>query len=122
MEVKSDRDALSPAYQKKLFTAAALLQDRHSSLRVIDAGEIRPGQRLENLQVLYSRSFHVRPCEYTALVEKAQTLPAVITLAELLEQFSEISHAAKYLAIFEGMFSFDWNQPLSLQTCLERLP
>lgn len=122
VEVKSDRDALSPAYQKKLFTAAALLQDRHSSLRVIDAGEIRPGQRLENLQVLYSRSFHVRPCEYTALVGKAQTLPAVITLAELLEQFSEISHAAKYLAIFEGMFSFDWNQPLSLQTCLERLP
>lgn len=121
VEVKPNRDALSPAYQAKLLAAAALLQDRHISLRVVDASEIRPVPRLENLQILYSRSFHVRLREYTALAEKAQTLPAVITLAELLEQLPEISYAAKYLAIFDGLFSFDWNQPLSLQTYLERL-
>ncbi|WP_371234433.1 Tn7 transposase TnsA N-terminal domain-containing protein [Pseudomonas sp. QE6] len=120
VEVKHNRENLSSAYQAKLCAADTLLQNRHISLHLIDAIEIRKVHRLENLQLLYSRSFRVKPDEYLALMEQSQKLPSSITLGNLLEQLPAISCQAKYLSIFNGLYSFDWDQAVSLHTCLER--
>lgn len=122
VEIKPDRNSLSPKHEKRLSAAEIQLQQRGEKLLLIDANDIRPPHRLQNLRILYSRSFNVRPEEYTYLVSRVHFLKSHVTLATLLRELPAVSYSAKYLAIFNGVFSFDINRPLTLDSVLRTSP
>lgn len=121
VEVKPDRHRLSPKYQRKFRAAENLLRERGSTLQLVDSDDIHLHHQLCNLKVLYSRSFNTRPEEYAYLISRTHHLQKHLTLAALLQQLPAVSCSAKYLAIFNGVFGVDLNNPLTQDTVLEVL-